>query len=77
MNKFKDINLGLDMPDTKPEVQKSKSEKHRVITKDKITIQIHEKNDIINTEVPVPVRRDGIAGMDINDLKSENDFELK
>lgn len=77
MNKFKDINLGLDMPDTEPEVQKSKSEKHRVITKDKITIQIHEKNDIINTKVPVSVRRDGIAGMDINDLKSENDFELK
>ena len=45
MNKFKDINLGLDMPDTEPEVQKSKSEKHRVITKDKITIQIHEKNN--------------------------------
>lgn len=77
MNKFKDINLGLDMPDTEPEVQKSKSEKHRVITKDKITIQTHEKNDIINTKVPVPVRRDGIAGMDINNLKSENDFELK
>lgn len=76
MNKFKDINLGLDMPDTEPEVQKSKSEKHRVITKDKTTVQIHGKNDIINTTVPVPVKRDGIAGMNI-DLKSENDFELK
>lgn len=77
MNKFKDINLGLDMPDTEPEVQKSKSEKHAAVTKDKITIQTHDKNDIINTKVPVSVRRDGIAGMDINNLKSENDFELK
>lgn len=77
MNKFKDINLGLDMPDTEPEVQKSKSEKHVAVIKDKITIQTHDKNDIINTKVPVPVRRDGIAGMDINNLKSENDFELK